>query len=864
MQRPLLPDSRPCAFLAIALALAFPITAQARVLHVSTTGTDHGSGEPASPFKTIAAALGKAQPGDTVRVHAGVYVGRVVAPVSGAPDKPIVICGERGEKGEWRTVIDSSAPLEVKWQPAPEIGDGVYKTPLPGYEPRQMLVDGKFIPRIWQDHMADGSVFEALAFPPDHVIKTDYYKQEIKYWDTMGAMFGTRDGFVYLRFRDRDDPNEKALRAAPAGGGVHVENQSHLVLRDLMVRGGENCVLITGPKAAHNVVERCRLLNGAKRIRLTNGASHNTIRENEMSIEFYAETCQTGAWGYSPKDGKVPYELRLKQQFYRFYKLFCGPNSTSDYGVRLYRAGPGNEVCHNHVYRGGQGISVHHARDVRVHHNTVHGFSSIGIICTLNHVQNVQIYENVVYNSNINLRIHHVNERNQTIPRSLYVYRNRFWNKPGVGSHVYFHYNKQPVIPEDGHARIYIYHNVFAGAGRGLSVSGWADDLGGLRETVVVNNVFSTDVSLWAAQTFIAGQEMMGVVDYNWLGGRFKTSHPGHDYTKASWYGEHNTFEKGAALWEASEMPDFELPPESSARRNELDLSFGVKGLSRFRANIFMQRGAIAGAFRTIPFQILTWQELGLPSVVADLARMPRGLVLVTGPTGSGKTTTLASLIELINSERNYHIVTVEDPIEFLHAHKNSLVNQREVGSDTDSFAAAMKYVLRQDPDVVLIGEIRDLETLEAALRVAETGHLVFATLHTNNAVQTIHRIVDMFPPYQQEQIRSQLSFVLVGVVSQQLIARSSGVGRALVLEIMLPNTAIRSMIREDKIHQIYGAMQVGQKKFGMQTFNQSLYSLYAKGLVTREEAMSRSSDLDELRQMMDGERSQSAAVKYT
>ena len=557
----------------VTLLTVASVGAQSRVLHVATTGSDDASGRSDAPFATIASALRKAQPGDTIQVHVGIYVGRVLVPVSGASDSPIVIRGERGEHGEWLTIIDSSAPLEAEWQPAPEVGEGVYKTPFPGYEPRQMLVDGKFIPRIWQDHMADGSGFEALAFPPDHVIQTDYFKQEVKYWDTMGAMFGTRDGLVYLRFRDRDDPNEKQLRAAPAGGGVHIEDQSYIVLRDLMIRGGENCVLITGPKATHNVVENCCLLNGAMRVRVTNGAAHNTIRENEMTIEFYAKTCQTGAWGYAPKDGKIPYELRLKQQFYRSYKLFFGPNSTSDYGVRLYRAGPGNEVCHNYVHRGGQGISVNHARDVRVHHNKVHGFSSIGIICTLDHVQDVRIYENLVYDSNINLRIHHVNERNQTIPRSLYVYRNRFWNKPGVGSHIYFHYNKEPVIPEDGHARVFIYHNTFAGAGRGLSVSGWADELGGLRETVVVNNVFSTGVSLYAAQPFIAGAEMMGVVDYNWLGGGFKTSHPGHDYTKAPWYGEHNVFRKGETLWDASEMPEFRLPSESLAHRAGVDLS---------------------------------------------------------------------------------------------------------------------------------------------------------------------------------------------------------------------------------------------------------------------------------------------------
>jgi twitching motility protein PilT len=284
---------------------------------------------------------------------------------------------------------------------------------------------------------------------------------------------------------------------------------------------------------------------------------------------------------------------------------------------------------------------------------------------------------------------------------------------------------------------------------------------------------------------------------------------------------------------------------------NELDLSFGVKGLSRFRANIFIQRGAVAGVFRTIPFKILSFEELGLPPIVTDFVYKPRGLILVTGPTGSGKSTTLASIIDKINNERHDHIVTIEDPIEYLHPHKNCLVNQREVGSDTKSFKHALKYVLRQDPDVVLIGEMRDLETIEAALTLAETGHLCFATLHTNSCVQTINRIVDVFPPYQQTQIRAQLSFSLEGVLSQTLIPKASGKGRALALEIMVPNPAIRNLIREDKLHQIYSQMQVGQEKFGMQTMNQSLFSLYSRRMISLEEALGRSSDPDELKQML-------------
>lgn len=284
---------------------------------------------------------------------------------------------------------------------------------------------------------------------------------------------------------------------------------------------------------------------------------------------------------------------------------------------------------------------------------------------------------------------------------------------------------------------------------------------------------------------------------------------------------------------------------------NELDLSFGVKGLARFRGNIFLQRGAIAGAFRMIPYKFLSFEELGLPSVVRDISRKPRGLVLVTGPTGSGKTTTLASIIDAINTERQEHIITIEDPIEYIHPHKKCLVNQREVGADTDSFKKALKYILRQDPDVVLLGELRDLETIEAALTIAETGHLCFATLHTNSCVQTINRIVDVFPTNQQTQVRTQLSFVLEGVLSQTLIPRTQGHGRALALEIMIPNMAIRALIRDDKVHQIYSQMQMGQEKYGMQTLNQSLFMLYHKKFISLENALVRSPEPEELKQMI-------------
>lgn len=283
----------------------------------------------------------------------------------------------------------------------------------------------------------------------------------------------------------------------------------------------------------------------------------------------------------------------------------------------------------------------------------------------------------------------------------------------------------------------------------------------------------------------------------------------------------------------------------------ELDFSFGVKGLARFRANVFFQRGAVAGAFRTIPWEMRSFRELGLPDIVSNLCEKPRGLILVTGPTGSGKSTTLAAMLDKINAERHEHIVTIEDPIEYLHGHKKCLINQRELHADTHSFPNALRSVLRQDPDVVLIGEMRDLETIESALRIAETGHLTFATLHTNSASQTINRIIDVFPAHQQSQVRAQLSLVLEGILCQALLPRAGGAGRCLALEILVPNSAIRNLIREDKVHQIYSAMQTGQAQYGMQTFNQSLATLYFKKQISIQTALSMSSNPDELQDMI-------------
>jgi twitching motility protein PilT len=284
----------------------------------------------------------------------------------------------------------------------------------------------------------------------------------------------------------------------------------------------------------------------------------------------------------------------------------------------------------------------------------------------------------------------------------------------------------------------------------------------------------------------------------------------------------------------------------------ELDLAFGLRGVGRFRCNVFNQKGAVGAVFRLIPERIRPLEELGLPAVLAELADRPRGLVLVTGPTGSGKSTTLAAMIDRINQSRPVHILTIEDPIEYLHSHKKALVNQRELHSDTQNFPLALRAAMREDPDVVLVGEMRDLETMESALKLAETGHLTLATLHTNSASQTVTRIIDAFPAHQQAQIRTQFSLVFEGIVCQALLPKVGGNGRVASLEILVATPAIRNLIRDDKIHQIYGTMQAGQEKFGMQTMNQSLARLVERRVISREVAFNTSSNKDELMMMLE------------
>ncbi|MEI6845632.1 MAG: type IV pilus twitching motility protein PilT [Candidatus Firestonebacteria bacterium] len=292
---------------------------------------------------------------------------------------------------------------------------------------------------------------------------------------------------------------------------------------------------------------------------------------------------------------------------------------------------------------------------------------------------------------------------------------------------------------------------------------------------------------------------------------------------------------------------------EKFEKENELDLAFGVKGLGRVRMNVFRQRGAVSTVLRNIPSKIPSFEELGLPEVVTNtVVKLPKGLVLVTGPTGSGKSTTIASIIDYINADRKGHIITIEDPIEYVYHHKNCIVNQREIGVDTPGFSSALRHILRQDPDVIVVGEMRDLETIQAALTISETGHLVFGTLHTTDAVQSINRVIDVFPPHQQQQVRTQISFVLQAVLSQTLLPKAYSGGRVAAIEVMMPNSAIRNLIREDKVHQIYSTMQTSGES-GMITLNQALFNLYQKQMVTYNEIMLASTDTKDMQRMVKG-----------
>lgn len=570
----------------LVLAFLIPACASAATYHVTPTGADSNSGaSPGTALRTIQKAADRAQPGDLILIHAGTYAETVTIRNSGAPDRPITFRGQRGPNGEWLARIDPSVPLAAEWSPAPEAGEGVFKTAFPGFEPFLMLVDGRFIPRIWPTHMQNGLGFQKLAYPPDQRVavgRLDLPKaggtgvffagtgeeidpagvKTIPYWDTVGAMYGCRDSMIYLRFRDREHPSLKSIRAAPQGGGIEIAGASWIVLRDLLVQGSQQGIAIKGPHAEHNVIETCRLVNAAQRINLED-ASHCIVRDNEITAEFYADLCQTGAWGDGAAGANISDELGRKFHFYREYKHFFGPNSTSDHGIKI-SGGEGNTIQGNRVNNGGQGIHLSRTTGARIHGNTVEGMSSTGITPTMDHIADVHIHDNRIIDCNIAIRVHHVNEHRQTGPRSLYIYRNLVWQKPGVGTAIFFHFHDKNDTDPYPHPFIAIYHNTFAGGSVALYPNANADRVGGLPGTLIVNNQLACPQHLATNSRFRALKNAW-TFDHNWLGG----SGP----IDAVWFGRGNVDAAGQKLPDTSSGPPPVLPSPPSARNAGMDIS---------------------------------------------------------------------------------------------------------------------------------------------------------------------------------------------------------------------------------------------------------------------------------------------------
>lgn len=564
--------------LAVVLCIALLLCAHlghARTLHVSHDGAEGNSGAADQPLPTIAAAVELAAPGDTIRVGPG-YWAEIVAPtVSGEPQRPITLVGERGPEGEWLTVLDIGVPV-TGWQPAPEIGDGVFKTEALDFVPYSMTLGGKQVLRMHDRRiMEPGRGFELLALAADAPPEMEYSHlvEEMVFWDGIEVLYGVSEGVTYIRFRDGDDPTGMDLRAAPAGGGIRLEDVSHWTIRDIRISNAEDCVVITGESAQHNVVERCFLTNGHNRVVITGGAAHNIIRDNEMTLNYYGYD-DPGAWGTAERNLHTSIRCRI----YLAFKYIQGPSSSDDRGVLIRSAGPGNEISGNHIYAGLIGISLADNRDTRVHHNIIHGMSSIGIL-TVQIGQrgsvNLHVHDNLVYDCNINLRLHHYNN---TLPgeRREYHYRNLSWLPPGLGSHIYVHWTSREMAEGAGHPELYLYHNTYAGGRSGFSPSGWAADDGGNPGIWLLNNIFAAGNALGGSSRFMAEATMMGPVDHNLVAGAI--SHGG-----AEWIGERNVIVENAALWPPESLPDFELAADSPARGIGLDLSrpFEVMGRAR-------------------------------------------------------------------------------------------------------------------------------------------------------------------------------------------------------------------------------------------------------------------------------------------
>ncbi len=590
MPRLLDPAESLTLLLCIACLLACAHPSRAATLHVAKDGAAGNPGTEAQPLPTIAAAVELAEPGDTVRVHAGTWAENVAPTASGEADRPIVLEGERGPDGEWLTLLDTGVPI-TGWEPAPEVGEGVFKTSELGFVPYSMTLDGKQILRMHDTRvMGTDAGFEFLAMPADAPVAEPYsgYVDEQGFWDGIEVIYGAQDGVTYIRFRNGDDPTALDLRAAPTGGGIQLRDVSYWTIRDLRIGNAEDCVVIEGEGAHHNTVERCFLSNGHNRVVITGGAGYNTVRANEMTLNYYGFD-DPGAWGAAQKTMRTSIRCRI----YRAFKLIQGPGGSDDHGVLMRRTGPGNEVAGNHIYAGLIGVSVGDSRDVEVHHNIIHGMSSIGILTSEDSQRgavDLRVHDNLIYDCNLNIRLHHYNN---CLPgaRREYFYRNLSWEPPGLGGHVYVHWTSEQMEPGCEHPELYLYQNSFIGGGRGFTVSAWADTGGGLQGVWLLGNIIAASTSLYGVSTFMGDAGMMGPVDHNLLAGGI--AHGG-----AAWLGEHNVILDAAeALWPADAMPNFEPAEDSPARGIGLDLSqhFEVMGRHQHEGLPGMEPGYFAG-----------------------------------------------------------------------------------------------------------------------------------------------------------------------------------------------------------------------------------------------------------------------------
>jgi len=539
-----------------ALLLA-PLALHAATYIVAPNGNDSNPGTEAQPLRTIQKAADVSAAGDTVRVRAGVYAENVTVKKSGTEGRPIVFEGERGTDGKWLTIVDRSKPVRA-WAAAPEIGAGVFKTTL-GFDPYCMTLNGKQLARINDRWMKEEKGIGYFQMAANAMIKEDCVKEPMPFWDAVEAIYGVRDGVTFIRFRKGDDPNQLALHAAAAGGGFLIKDKSHIVIRRFLVRGTQDSIVIEGENASRNVIEENSLMNGHNRVVLQRGASHNLVRGNEMTLNYYGYD-DPGAWDMETETQHTASRTRV----YRFFKYKVGTGSSDDHGVMVTGAGAGNEISGNLIYNGVIGILCNRTRNLDVHHNTIRNMSSIGLL-TIEGVVDGHFHDNLIYDCNINLRIHHYNTPGDNERREFH-YRNRFYNPADTGNHIYVHWLDDKWPPNTEHAQIWIYHNSFAGAKRGMTVSGWSVKGGGLQRTRLLNNVFSSASAFSAASAFRQTRTMLDHCDYNWLGGELYRDKP-------AWLGEHNVIATGKAMWPADNRPDFALPAESDARGKAIDLS---------------------------------------------------------------------------------------------------------------------------------------------------------------------------------------------------------------------------------------------------------------------------------------------------